>query len=232
MRGEERDFTIQVTEGKQAGGWLLGKHRNLELKNTAPLQITGVATDKDVLTIKLANATVFTRVHIAASRFEPGKGIFAGLGGFTRFGVASGTPAKNPNLFSAGRQIGDEYRYILERRYGKLYPGNMLTRPGLLLNPWEVRDTGLDELSLKAMQQAGCHRAAAKAGRSAAPSRKRPRQARQSPAPAAPPPKPTSTSSPPANRRSTTCCPTRTASCASTARRSATASTCRFMPRI
>jgi hypothetical protein len=154
QRGEERDFTIKVTEGKQAGGWLLGKHRNLELKNAAPLQITGVTAEPEFLTIKLANATPFTRVHIAASRFEPGLGLFAGLGGFARFGVASGTPAKQPNLFSAGRQIGDEYRYILERRYGKLYPGNMLTRPGLLLNPWEVRDTGLDELSLKAMQEA------------------------------------------------------------------------------
>ena len=155
LRGDERDFTIQVSEGKQVAGWLLGKHRNLELKNSAPLQITGVVADKDVLTIKLANASLFTRVHVAASRFEPGRGIFAGLGGFARFGVASGSPAKQPNLFAAGRQIGDEYRYILERRYGKLYPGNMLTRPGLLLNPWEVRDTGLDELSLKAMQQAG-----------------------------------------------------------------------------
>jgi hypothetical protein len=154
MRGDERDFTIKVTDGKQAGGWLLGKHRNLELKNTAPLQITKVAAEQDYLTIKLANTSPFTRVHIAASRFEPGLGLFAGLGGFARFGAASGSPAKQPNLFSAGRQIGDEYRYILERKYGKLYPGNMLTRPGLLLNPWEVRDTGLDELSLKAMQEA------------------------------------------------------------------------------
>ncbi len=152
--GEERDFTIKVSEGKQVAGWLLGKCRNLELKTSAPLQITGINTEEEFLTIKLANASVFTRVHIAASRFEPGRGLFAGLGGFARFGVASGSPAKQPNLFSAGRQIGDEYRYILERRYGKLYPGNMLTRPGLLLNPWEVRDTGLDELSLKAMQQA------------------------------------------------------------------------------
>ena len=60
MRGDERDFTIQVSEGRQVAGWLLGKHRNLELKNTAPLQITGVTAEKDVLTIKLANAT---RVH-------------------------------------------------------------------------------------------------------------------------------------------------------------------------
>ena len=155
MRDDERDIAIQVTAGREIGGWLIGNHRNLEIKNTAPLQITGVTTEPDTITVKLANAGDFTRVHIAASRFDPGKGIFAGLGGFERFGVASGTPAKQPNLFAAGRQIGDEYRYILERRYGKIYPGNMLTRPGLLLNPWEVRDTGLDELALKEMQQAG-----------------------------------------------------------------------------
>ncbi len=155
LRGEEKDFSIKIAEGKQVGGWLLGKHRNLELKNAAALQITEVTSDNDVLTVKLANSSLFTRVHVVASRFEPGMGIFAGLGGFTRFGVDSGTPAKNPNLFSAGRQIGDEYRYILERRYGKLYPGNMLTRPGLLLNPWEVRDTDLDKLNQASGQAAG-----------------------------------------------------------------------------
>ncbi len=155
MRGDERVISIQIGEGEQVGGWLLGKRRNLEIKGTSVLQITGVTADKDVIEVKLAHANEFTRVHIAASRFDPGKGIFAGLGGFTRFGAASGSPAKNPNLFSAGRAIGDEYRYILERKFGKIYPGNMLTRPGLLLNPWEIRDTGLDELALAGMQQAG-----------------------------------------------------------------------------
>lgn len=168
MRGDGRDFTLRVTEGQQTAGWLLGKHRNLQLKDAGALHITGVAAEGDLLTVKLANATPFTRVHIAASRFEPGRGIFAGLGGFTRFGAASGTPAKNPNLFSAGRRIGDEYRYILERRYGKTYPGNMLTRPGLLLNPWEVRDTGLDELALEAMQRAGVTSGGRGEGRGAA----------------------------------------------------------------
>ncbi|MFM7182797.1 MAG: hypothetical protein ACKO2G_15220 [Verrucomicrobiales bacterium] len=158
MRGEDRDFTIKIGEGKTVGGWLLGKSRNLELKNTAPLQITSLAAEDEFVTIKLANTTPFTRVHIAASRFEPGRGIFTGLGAFTRFGVASGFPANQPNLYSAGRQIGDEYRYILERRYGKIYPGNMLTRPGLLLNPWAIRDTDIDQLSLAAMQQAGVTR--------------------------------------------------------------------------
>ena len=155
LRGEQRDITIKVSGGKLSQGWYLGAARNLEAKAERPLQINDVATDKDFITIKLANVNPFTRVHIAASRFEPGRGIFAGLGGFTRFGASEGAPARLPNLYSAGREIGDEYRYILDRRYAKAYPGNMLTRPGLLLNPWAVRDTSVEQLAQQAGEQAG-----------------------------------------------------------------------------
>ena len=159
LRGEKRDITIKVSGGKLSAGWYLGAARNLEAKGTTTLQMTDVKTDKDFITVKLANVTPFTRVHIAATRFEPGSGIFAGLGGFSRFGAGDGVPARLPNLYAAGREIGDEYRYILDRRYAKVFPGNMLTRPGLLLNPWEVRDTGL-----QALDQAAAQLAAATAG--------------------------------------------------------------------
>ncbi|MBE2287260.1 MAG: hypothetical protein IAE77_27650 [Prosthecobacter sp.] len=154
-------ITIKVTAGTQIGGWVLGKHRQLELKGNSPLQITETTTDKDFITVKLANSSPFARVHVAASRFDPGSGLFGGLGGFARFGAASGTPARNPNLYSADREIGDEYRYILERRYAKLFPGNMLTRPGLLLNPWEIRSTDLDALANQAGEGASMTRGGA-----------------------------------------------------------------------
>src|SRR5678815_4212210 len=77
-----------------------------------------------------------------------------GLMRFVRFNPASERPAKLPNLYAGGRDIGDEYRYILERRYAQKFPGNMLSRPGLILNPWEKRTTSQVELDQKAMQQA------------------------------------------------------------------------------
>ncbi|MFZ4766666.1 MAG: hypothetical protein ACOYMN_17070 [Roseimicrobium sp.] len=177
LAGEPRTIAIKVAAGEPMGGWLLGKHRQLEVKNTAPLHITGIATDKEFITVKLANSSPFARVHVAASRFEPGRGIFGGLGGFTRFGAASGTPAKLPNLYSAGREIGDEYRYILERRYAKLYPGSMLTRPGLLLNPWETRKTDLEELVQQAGEGASSTRGGATGATTAAPAEKFKQQA-------------------------------------------------------
>lgn len=168
LAGEPRSITIKVAAGEPMGGWLLGKHRQLEVKHTAPLHITGVQTDAEFITVKLANSSPFARVHVAASRFDAGRGIFGGLGGFTRFGAASGTPAKLPNLYSAGREIGDEYRYILDRRYAKAYPGNMLTRPGLLLNPWETRKTDLEELAQQAGEGASSTRGGAAGATTAA----------------------------------------------------------------
>ena len=164
VKGEGREILVRVSAGKSSNGWYLGAARNLQAKAEAPLQITSTANDADFITVKLANVTPFTRVHIAATRFEAGRGIFQGFGGFARFGAATAVPARNPNLYSAGREIGDEYRYILDRRYAKLLPGNMLTRPGLLLNPWEIRDTDLQEL----MQQLGEQAASTEGGRGGA----------------------------------------------------------------
>lgn len=152
---DEPGIELRITKGKLTGGWYLGRHRQLEAKGNEALQIVSVTPDKDFITIKLANANPFTRVHLAASRFDARNGLMGGLGGFTRFGAAEGTPAMLPNLYSAGRSIGDEYRYILDRKFMKHFPGNMLTRSGLLLNPWEVRNTELEELSLATGQMAG-----------------------------------------------------------------------------
>ncbi len=164
LREEKRDIAIKVSGGKPSHGWYLGHARNLQAKAEAPLHITDVATTPDAITVKIANTSPFTRVHIAASRFEPGRGIFGDFGGFVRFGASSGTPSRLPNLYAAGREIGDEYRYILDRRYQKLFPGNMLTRPGLLLNPWDRRSTDVQELAQQASQAASATRGEREAG--------------------------------------------------------------------
>jgi autotransporter-associated beta strand protein len=140
--GGTHEITIRVTAGKPVQNWIKSPNRSLEIRDAAPLQIEDARSGNDGVVIRIANANRFTRVHVAATRFLPGLGLFE-LGCFARFEPGWSTPDKLPNLFAAGREIGDEYRYILERRYSKLFPGNLLTRPGLLLNPWEVRPTDL-----------------------------------------------------------------------------------------
>lgn len=155
IRGEARtEIEIRVTAGDAVADWLLGASRHLELRHPAPLQIQSVALQGDSVVVQLRNANKFTRVHVAATRFISHDNIFESLAGFTGFvpGIA-GAPQR-PNLFIAGRAIGDEFRYILERRYARLFPGNMLKRPELLLNPWEVRSTDLLEQTMATGQAA------------------------------------------------------------------------------
>ncbi len=146
--------SIRITAGDVVKNWLVSPNRELELRGTAPVNIESIVREPAAFVVQLTNAGPFTRVHVAATRFLPESSLLRGLGSFARFEPGQGTPAKLPNLFAAGRAIGDEYRYILERRYTKLFPGNMLSRPGLLLNPWEVRSTDLQAQSLTAMQRA------------------------------------------------------------------------------
>lgn len=149
---EDRTIVVRATAGEVVGNWLLGRARSLEVRAPRMLQVEKVSLDTNALTVQLANWNRFTRVHVAATRFLPGWTLFDGLGGFPRREGGWSLPGRHPNLYSGGRDIGDEYRYILDRRYATKYPGNMLTRPGLLLNPWETRTTDTQALDMARRQ--------------------------------------------------------------------------------
>jgi hypothetical protein len=152
---EDRTIDIKVTKGAAVRDWAMSPVRSLQLTPAKPLQISRIAAEPDALVISLANVNPFTRVHLAATRYISNDTSLQSLLAFSRSGRASEVPARLPNLFAGGRDIGDEYRYILERRYAQKFPGNMLSRPGLLLNPWEKRSTDQSALDQEVMQAAG-----------------------------------------------------------------------------
>ncbi len=133
--------TIRVTAGKPAGNFLLGEARNLERSGYRGLQINGVQQGADSLMIQLGSNDPDARVHVLASRFLPDFNSFSPLGEAPGLEPMVGTPASLKSLFLSGRTLGEEYRYVLDRRTMKKYPGSLLARPGLLLNPWAVQDT-------------------------------------------------------------------------------------------
>ena len=134
------DLPIRIAPGEIRDGWVLSPTRFLQVKNRAPLQIAAVKADDKALSIQLANAGKLTRVQVYATRFVPDFSPFADLAIDGPQILARNLPAQE-TLYESGRSIGDEYRYILDRKYAKIFPGNMLTRPGLLLNPWAIRAT-------------------------------------------------------------------------------------------
>jgi hypothetical protein len=149
---DEHSIVIRVAHGSTVAGWIVGANRSVELRPEAGLQIESASIATNEIVVQLRHWTPQTRVHAVATRFVSGAGLFTDLGGFQRFNPAHFTPDRLPNLFSVGREIGDEYRYILERRYGPKFPGNMLPRPGLLLNPWEKRSTEAGTLESRAKE--------------------------------------------------------------------------------
>jgi hypothetical protein len=134
-----RLVSIAVVEAPLVAGVLMANARVVVADAGKPPRIETLAADEKNLTIQLANATPATRVHLLA-RWSWADGVPTALGERTpkRTPVAWNPPQ---SLYVSGRNIGDEYRYILERRFAVRHAGNMLDRPSLLLAPWSVRDT-------------------------------------------------------------------------------------------
>lgn len=144
---KEQGVTIRLrlTEGVRRHGYVLGDYRQLELRAAKPPQLAPVKADGNKVRIQILNPTQSIRVHVFATRFEPAFGAFTNLGNVVTREPYLRLLTDPESLYVVGRNIGDEYRYVIERRYSKKFPGNMLNRPGLLLNPWVVHDTETGE---------------------------------------------------------------------------------------
>ncbi len=141
LKNTRQKITIRVTEGKRGHGFVLSGNRVLEDNRLDPVQIRSVAIEGGKATVRLGNADKLTRLHVYATRYVPHWDGFAAIdvGGIPS--PYSMRLTKQRSLYVKERQIGEEYRYVLDRRYAPKYPGNMLKRPGLILNPWSVRKT-------------------------------------------------------------------------------------------
>ncbi|PCC71250.1 hypothetical protein SAMN02745121_04789 [Nannocystis exedens] len=120
-------------------GWAAAGPTSIELSPPLPL-LTGLRVDGDHLRLKLDGAGPLTRVHVLATRYRPDRALPCSLRRAPRPPLA-GAVAPVLSHYVSGRDIGDEYRYVLERRNLPRRPGMLLEKPGLLLNPWAVRTT-------------------------------------------------------------------------------------------
>ncbi|MEK7470009.1 MAG: hypothetical protein AAB074_21790 [Planctomycetota bacterium] len=140
LKRDSVSIAVRVTPGEDRCGWVVGEKRHLERRNPRPLQVE-VTPGKGDLRVAVGNANEKTRVHVFGTRFVPAFAAFDTLGRVPVPGARAAELSKAPSHYVSGRDIGDEYRYILERRQAAKFAGNMLTRPGLLLNPWAIRAT-------------------------------------------------------------------------------------------
>ena len=145
LKREGQKVRLRVTDGPAVAGQLLGKVRHLEVPGLKPVQIAALTSDADALTVRLKDANKFARVHVFATRYVPAFSAFGNLGKVRDAELGGVVPTHPESVYLTGRNIGDEYRYVLDRRNMKKYAGNMLDRPQMLLNPWAIRSTETGE---------------------------------------------------------------------------------------
>lgn len=141
LKSTNQHIAVRIIEGEPRDGYVLGQTRNLEVRDERPLQIAAVTADEKKLNIRLQNVTPLVRVHVLASRYVP---VYAPYRNLSVIRDAEPYLLTNPAIetkYISGRNIGDEYRYIIDRKYARKFSGNSATRPSLLLNPWPLRST-------------------------------------------------------------------------------------------
>lgn len=141
LKEQDHTLTVRVTAGRHDGGGIVGPRWMLPVEREPTLQITDLALTTDELVVSLAGLDSDARVHVIGSRYLPAYDPWLSLAA-TRSGQASAYSVQRAlSSYVAGRQLSDEVRYILERRFAQTFPGNMLRRPSLLLNPWAMEET-------------------------------------------------------------------------------------------
>jgi len=141
LKGVNRHILLRVLPGKRHGNHILGQTRMLEVRDDDPLQISSLTASDKAVEIQLQNASKFSRVHVISTRYLPTFSPFTSFGTIADSEPYVTTVPAIESYYVAGRVIGDELRYILDRKYAKRFAGNSLKRPSLLLNPWAVRTT-------------------------------------------------------------------------------------------
>lgn len=141
IKATDQSVRIRVTAGRADGAWLLGQQRVLEQRQAQPLFIAAINEREKDIEIQLAGNGAGARVHVLASRYWPRFDAFAALNQIRDAEPLLLTRGWQSSAYLAGRDIGDEYRYILDRKYEQKFPGNVLDRPSLILQPWSRQTT-------------------------------------------------------------------------------------------
>ncbi len=154
LRRHFQRLRLRVTEAPLVAGALAGTSRGLAATATRPLRIAEMTASRGKLRLRIEGAGPETRLHLLARRIATDGDPAASY----RVGMPEIDPAiwswpRLPGSYQSGRAIGDETRYVLDRREAARIPGTMLPRPSLILNPWSTRETETDVLQAAAGEQ-------------------------------------------------------------------------------
>ena len=130
---------IDRATASQIGDWIVTKQSRYETKSFLPQPLSMMLGDlSELFTVHLQNASEATRVHIVCSSFIPEESFLF----YSQLSIHSSyqigriiheDPATS--AYASGREIGDEYKYIIDRKYRPHFPHLLLDKPTQLVFP-------------------------------------------------------------------------------------------------
>ncbi|MEK7952765.1 hypothetical protein [Luteolibacter soli] len=140
LRLDGHAIAVRVSGGVDRDGLLVSPTRLLP-RSLPSLPFIAAATEEaGSLVVRIEGATPGTRVSLLGSRFLHSWDSGEALQPFTPPMPNALQPGFTGLAFQEESRLGDEMRYILDRRAAKTFPGSMLPRPGLLVNRWSEDD--------------------------------------------------------------------------------------------
>lgn len=133
----DEQVMVRVVPGRREGDWIHGPGHDALAPAPATLRVSDLTADDEALTVELADAGPDARVHVLASRTLPVLDPGERLALRPTPPTLRDLPAPPRDEHHPAGPLGDEARYILDRRFAEKHPGNLLPRPRLVLNPWE-----------------------------------------------------------------------------------------------
>jgi hypothetical protein len=161
---------VVAPPGPVRGSAVIGAAEVVDVPRAAPAIATAELGDGE-LRLKLLGATARTRVHVIATRFA--SSLIASVPVGPRRPPLRRLDRARSARYVSGRELGDEYRYVLERRARRRYPQLLLDKPSLLLNPWPRRTTTASVATARAGEGFKSYAAAAPAAGAARPAMSR-----------------------------------------------------------
>ncbi|MCX7819959.1 MAG: hypothetical protein N2652_12260 [Kiritimatiellae bacterium] len=143
IRSRQIEIPVRITRGEPFGRFLLSPRRAIETPPLEPIQLVREPDEADHLVLRVLPAGRHVRVHLAAGRYLVAD-LFDSPAGAEWPELRAWSRTETRTFYESGRQLGDEFRYVLDRRGALKFLGNMAERPSLLLNPWALRETSVE----------------------------------------------------------------------------------------
>lgn len=146
----------------ETDSFILKPHSLVELRENqnyvrlSDLSVSEPVDNKQKIRLRVSGHKSAPRVHFYAFQFLPNN-VFEVYRALQRDQNAASLSVfkfhKWSNFFLSNRKLGDEFRYVFDRKYLPRFMGNTLDRPMMLLKRAFVRDTSFNEEVVHAGQQ-------------------------------------------------------------------------------